>query len=118
MFEKLRAKPESVRKQLALGTTIIIFGAIFFVWWSSWDARTGQGEARAKTASPTESIKRVFQGFSAEVKGLYSQSVDTQPEEMAQKEVPATSTFDTSGMIVIDRSATSSVREGNNVLLR
>lgn len=118
MFETLRAKPEPVRKQLALGVTIIIFGAIFFVWWSSWDARTKRGEARAKTASPTESIKRVFQGFSSEVKNLYSQPASDQSEEAMQKDAPATSTFDTSGMIVIDRSATSSTKEGNGVLLR
>ena len=113
MFEQLRAKPEPVGKQLALGVTIILFGIIFFVWFSSWDARTTKDKAPEKTASPTASFGTVFQGFVTEVKDkiqLFSpQSSQGTPEETTEGKLPAaTSTFDISGIIVIDRSHASS----------
>lgn len=123
MLEKLRAKPEPVRKQLALGITIILFSIIFLVWFSSWDARIAKDEAREKTASPVVSLWAVFQGFTTEIKDMIDSvgsntPLRTQGEGEGKESQVATSTFDVSGIVVIDRTATSttfSTIEGNRV---
>lgn len=113
MLEKLRAKPESVRKQLALGITIVLFSVIFFVWFSSWDARIAKDEAREKTASPVVSLGAVFQGFTTEIKDRINSVGSGAPFGVSgaatEGETPtATSTFDISGIVVIDRTHSSS----------
>ena len=51
MLEKLRKKPEHIKKSISLVFTIVIFTGILFVWLSSWDARSRVGETREKTRS-------------------------------------------------------------------
>ena len=125
MLQKLRAKPDHVKKSLSLFLTIVIFSVILFVWLSSWDARSREDESRAKAVSPLSGFGTMFEGFTAGLRESISdapwggKNASSSPQA-SDEQVPlsvATSSpsFDISGVIVIDGSvgtttvATSSV---------
>ncbi len=108
MLEKLRAKPDYIKKSISLVVTIIISSGIFFVWLSSWDARNSVGETREKTLSPLAGFTSVFQGVSSDVKNAISGTPSYAENRRDGGESTATSTrttgFDISGVVVIDPS--------------
>ncbi len=112
MLEKLRAKPDHIKKSISLTMTIVIFSGILFVWVSSWDARMNKGEIREKTVSPLSGITTMFQDIVTDVKtGIsstpsYVENPAVSPDTTASS--TATSEFDLSGIVVIDPTSLSS----------
>jgi hypothetical protein len=72
MLEKLRAKPDHVKKWIALAVAAIISGIIFLVWLSSFDARQNGDYTRDKTVSPLDGVASMFQGIVSDVKTSFS----------------------------------------------
>ncbi len=112
MLEKLRAKPDHVKKSISLALTIFIFSGIVFVWLSSWDARNTGGETREKTLSPLAGFTTIFQGVISDVQSAISGSPSYVENRRDTGVVTPTSTgitvFDMSGVVVIDPSRTAS----------
>ena len=114
MLEKLRAKPDHIKKSISLTLTIVIFSGIVFVWFSSWDARMHEGEIREKTVTPLSGFTTMIDGFVSGIKTGIS-STPTYVENPAI--APATTTsatsttgFDLSGVVIIDSDhSTSSI---------
>lgn len=104
MLEKLRAKPDHVKKSIALAMTVVIFSVIVAVWWSSFDARQNGSEARDKALSPVAGFATLFQGIVSDVKNSFS-GMPSYTESPSSEAVVATSTisdFDMSGVVIID----------------
>ena len=112
MLEKLRAKPDHIKKNVSLFLTTCIFCGILFVWVSSWDARIHDEENRSKTLSPIAGVTSMFEGLITNLNDKISGApsyVDF--TEVATSTVSSTATssnnFDISGVVVLDSSATS-----------
>lgn len=109
MLEKLRAKPDHIKKSVALVLTIIIFSIILFVWISSWDARSRGDETREKTVSPLSGFTTMLEGFISDVRD----GVSDVPSFVENIPSAATSTatsspvFDLSGVVIIDPSVST-----------
>lgn len=123
MFKKIQEKPENVKKRISLILTLVIFGAIVFVWLSSWGARTNTNESRAQTASPIESFKEIFTGgisdisnsiINTEFFGGGTEDIGTDivlPPVVEQRPASSSSRFDMSGVVIIDlATSTKSTR--------
>ncbi|MBI5400526.1 MAG: hypothetical protein HZB12_00190 [Candidatus Yonathbacteria bacterium] len=113
MLEKLRSKPEHIKKSISLFLTIIIFSGILFVWVSSWDARTRGDEIRDKTVSPVIGVTSMFDGFVAGFKEKISGTpsfVEMNGVTAGTEPITATSTdsFDISGVVILDGSTATS----------
>ncbi len=120
MFKKIQEKPEHVKKRISLILTIIIFGVIVFVWVSSRTARMVAPESRARSASPIESFKEIFNGGISDIRDTIMRAEffggkheEPTPVDIAplveEKPTSATSTprFDMSGVIIIDRATST-----------
>lgn len=112
MLEKLRAKPDHIKKSISLVLTIVIFSIILFVWFSSWDARMRGDETREKTASPLSSFKMMLEGFVADVR----EGISSAPSYVENTPRVATSTtastapsplFDISSVVIIDSTTST-----------
>ena len=114
MLEKLRAKPDHIKKWIALAVAAIISGIIFLVWLSSFDARQNSDEARDKTVSPLDSVTRMFQGIVSDANRSFSDTssyvhnTGSSATTTTSATSTATSTFDISGVVIIDPSAKAS----------
>ncbi len=106
MLEKLRAKPDHIKKSISLVFSIVVFSGILFVWLSSWDARNSGGETREKTLSPLAGFTTVFKGIIADVQSAISGApsyVENRHDEVESTASPTETTdFDMSGVVVID----------------
>ncbi len=111
MLEKLRGKPDHIKKSISLVFTIVVFSGILFVWLSSWDARNSGGETREKTFSPLAGFSAVFQGIISDVKtgisGTPSYAENRRDGVESTASGTGTSDFDMSGVVVIDLSRVS-----------
>jgi len=111
MLEKLRAKPDHVKKSISLVLTVLIFLGILFVWISSWDARMHDEEIRNKTVSPVAGVTSMFDGFISGFKEIISGApsyIDLEGTASSTAlSATSTSVFDVSGVVVIDGSATT-----------
>ena len=122
MFKKIQEKPENVKKRISLILTLVIFGAIVFVWLSSWGARTNTNESRARTASPIESFKEIFTGGISDISNTITSNeffgggkeeigTDTVPPVVEQRPASSSSRFDMDGVVIIDlATSTKSAR--------
>ncbi len=116
MLEKLRAKPDHIKKNVSLFLTTLIFCGILFVWVSSWDARMHDEENRNKTLSPIAGVMSMFDGlvanFNDKISGAPSY-IDLGGVATSTTSSTATSSnnFDISGVVVIDASATSTASQ-------
>ncbi len=105
MLTTIRSKPHHEKQIIAGIITVILFSAIVFVWWSSRDARSNELVVQAKTVSPIEGVTSMFSGFVAGfTKEVSKASVDKNNEIAAPT---AGSSFDLSGVVVIDPSITT-----------
>jgi archaellum component FlaF (FlaF/FlaG flagellin family) len=108
MLEKLRAKPEHVKKSIALSSTSVIFGIVFLAWVSSWDARQNEEQAREQAVSPLAGFTQMIKGITADVKDTYSASPDAVTEDfMATTTTPESqkaTVLDASRIKVIDQA--------------
>lgn len=111
MFEKLRSKPEHIKKIISLILTIAIFSVIVFVWVSSWDARSESDSLKEKTVSPLSSFVNMGQGIISDMKDKissmpsYTENMNSQATSTPLRETniaSSTSDFNTSGMVIID----------------
>lgn len=107
MLEKLRAKPDHFKKSLSLILTIIIFSGILFVWISSWDARMRDQEIRDKTVSPIVGVTSMFDGLVAGFKEKISGTPSFVENSGTTTVATSTDSFDLSGVVVLDQSATT-----------
>lgn len=107
LLTRLRAKPDHIKKSVSLILTVIIFSGVLFVWVSSWDARMRDQEIRDKTVSPMAGMALMFDGFVSGFKDRISGV--SSPVENGEAATLATSTdsFDLSGVVVLDASASS-----------
>lgn len=106
MLEKLRAKPVHIKQRVAIIISVVISSVILFVWVSSQDARKSNMDTRVKTVSPTEGIASMLDGFFAS----FNEKVDSAQNGVVVPVVSndsATSTFDLSGIVVLDQKKTS-----------
>ncbi|OHA83342.1 MAG: hypothetical protein A2937_00680 [Candidatus Yonathbacteria bacterium RIFCSPLOWO2_01_FULL_47_33b] len=109
MLEKLRAKPNHIKKSIALFLAAVISVIIFFVWVSSWDARTNGDAIRGKTVSPLSGFSTMLDGFMSDVREGVS-GVPTYVENTPSPTIDTATTspsFDFSSVIVIDSSAST-----------
>ncbi len=112
MLEKLRAKPDHIKKSISLIFTLVIFSGILFVWLSSWNARSSGEETREKTLSPLAGFGTIFEDIVSDVKN----SISGAPSFVENRRVTGTSTvtsagvsdFDMSEVVVIDKKTSSS----------
>lgn len=123
MLKKIQAKPEHVKEKISLLLTLLIFGGIVFVWWSSWSARRTSVENRERTASPTESVREVFADVVTRITSKISSAPfyggEAEQPEMNITNIPTGTippqsasllpAFDVSGIVIIDL-ATSTKR--------
>ncbi|OHA79419.1 MAG: hypothetical protein A2747_03255 [Candidatus Yonathbacteria bacterium RIFCSPHIGHO2_01_FULL_44_41] len=104
---RLRAKPSHIKQIISIVLTLAISSGILFVWVSSWDARSSELEVREKTVSPVDGVASMFGGF---VEGL-KERMSELPSFMEANSKTATTTptdsFDLSGVVIIDQSATT-----------
>jgi len=109
MLEKLRAKPNHIKQSISLIITIVIFSGILFVWFSSRDARSRELEVRVMTVSPVDGVGAMFDGFVSGFKEKMSsqESAFDIEKKVIEAAIP-TDTFDISGVVVLDLSATTS----------
>ena len=113
ILEKLRSKPEKVKRGIALVVSAIIFCLIFVVWISSRNADTSP--TVNETLSPLSGFVTIFQNFITDVKNIGQTpgygNVETQGTATTTTVMPniATSTqnIDTSGIVIIDSSTTT-----------
>lgn len=101
MLETLRAKPHHIKQSISLAVTVVIFSVILFVWVSSRDARSREIEVREKTVSPVDGVSAMFDGFLSGFKERMSSA----PTPL--KQATTTDSFDLSGVVIIDPSASS-----------
>ena len=105
MLETLRAKPHHIKQSISLAITVVIFSAILFVWVSSRDARSREIEVREKTVSPVDGVSAMFDGFLSGFKERMSSA----PTKALQ--ATTTDSFDLSGVVIIDPSATTTMKK-------
>ena len=112
MLQKIRSKPEHVKKSLALVLTIFFFTIIVSVWLSSWDARATSEVSKEKAKSPLSGLKSVLSGITDEIRATYSstpvlsgESVATSTSEITKQ---GASVIDASRIVVIDQAKTIS----------
>jgi hypothetical protein len=118
MLEKMRAKSDSAKKSISLGFTFVIFAGIFFVWLSSWDARTNEQKIRDNTVAPLGGLGAMIDGFVMDVKDAMSGTPSfvkkgDKSNSAAGTSTPATTTangFDLSGVVIIDNSHATTTR--------
>lgn len=106
MFEKLREKPHHIKQSISLALTIIIFCGILFVWITSLDARNSEQQVRANTVSPVTGVTSMFDGFISGFKEKMS-GAPTENTNILVATTTATDTFDLSGVVIIDPSAST-----------
>ena len=105
MLERIRSKPEHVKKSLALVLTIFFFTIIMSVWLSSWDARATSEASKQKADGPLASLKSVLSGITDEIKTTYSSEPTFSGQSVASTTSgQGASVFDASRVVVIDRS--------------
>lgn len=113
LLEKLRAKPEHTKIVVSLVTTVVIFGGVLFVWLSSWDARSQEGDTRSKTVAPLTGLSAMFDGFQLFVSDLisgvpqYVKMNELAPTSTPMSTTTAVGNFDLSGVVVIDTVSTT-----------
>lgn len=110
MLEKLRAKPEHVKRNIALGATIVIFTGIVFVWWTSFEARIHKREAQEKALSPVESFKQLFNGITSSMKNSIADTpayVNTANIASSSSATSTSKIFDISEVVVVDTASTT-----------
>ena len=113
MLEKLRAKPDHVKKSISLVFTIVVFGGILFVWLSSWDAQQTETDVREKTASPVSSFTTMIDGLVSSVRDAISgaptvfETLGKSATSTTAGSATSTNNIDLSGIVIID-AATSS----------
>lgn len=110
MLETLRAKPDHIKKTIALTTTSVIFGVVLFVWWSSFDARKNEEQSRAQAVSPILGLASVLEGVTSEIKASYSSATSFEEDMGASvtgsiTKASSTAAFDTSSVVVIDAAS-------------
>ena len=108
MLQKIRSKPDHVKKSITLVLTVFIFTIIASVWLSSWDARQTSEVSKEKTDSPLASLKLVLSGITKDIKDTYSSSPDAVTEDFVAAtttpESQSASLFDASRVKVIDQA--------------
>ncbi len=111
MLEKLRSKPDHIKKIISLILTIVIFSAIVFVWVSSWDARAKSDTGRKETSSPISSFMDMGKGIISDVKDKissmpsYTENINSIASSTPLKETgiaSSSSDFNISGMVIIE----------------
>ncbi|MBI3634170.1 MAG: hypothetical protein HY228_00950 [Candidatus Yonathbacteria bacterium] len=116
MLEKLRSKPDHIKKIISFILTTVIFSVIVFVWVSSWDARSQSDSSREKTISPLSSFVNMGQGIISDVKDKissmpsYTENINPFASSTPLKETDlasSTSDFNISGMVIIDPTTNS-----------
>lgn len=107
MLEKLRSKPDHIKKSISLFLTIIIFLGILFVWLSSWDARMRGDEIRDKTVSPVVGVTSMFDGLISGFKEKISGTPSFVENNGTATVTTSKETFDLSGVVILDSSATT-----------
>lgn len=107
MLEKLRSKPDHIKKSISLFLTIIIFSGILFVWFSSWDARMRGDETRDKTVSPVVGVTSMFDGLISGFKEKISGTPSFVENNETATATTSKETFDLSGVVILDSSATT-----------
>lgn len=105
---RIRAKPNHIKQSISIVITIVIFSGILFVWWSSRDARSRELEVREKTVSPVDGVSAMFDGLVAGFKERMSNAPAFGEVSKQAATSTATDTFDISGVVIIDPSASSS----------
>lgn len=100
MLQKIRSKPDHVKKSITLVLTVFIFTIIASVWLSSWDARQTSEISKEKTDSPLASLKLVLSGITKDIKDTYSASPDAVTEDF----VVATTTPESQSATLLDAS--------------
>lgn len=102
MLETLRAKPHHIKQSISLAITVVVFSAILFVWVSSRDARSREIEVREKTVSPVDGVSAMFDGF---LSGFRERMSGANKTKGTDATATSTDTFDLSGVVIIDPSA-------------
>lgn len=125
MLKKIQAQPEHVRQKISFVLTLVIFVMIFFIWLSSWGARTASEDSRERTASPLESVKEIFSGTVSDVKDeianapflgeylhLKEGGISTAEVSAGEEATSSSPIFDASGVVIIDRIASTTKMDG------
>lgn len=111
MLEKLRSKPDYIKKNISLVLTVFIFSVIVLIWLSSWDARNNGGETREKTLSPFSGVIKVFQGMITDMQnGIFGTTSNTENTLGVGTTTPApagTRDFDMSGVVILEGTAST-----------
>lgn len=112
MLEKIRSKPDHVKKSLALVLTIFFFTIIVSIWLSSWDARATSEVSKEKAKSPLSGLKTVLSGITDEIRATYTSAPVLSGEEVATSTLDTAtqgaSVIDASRIVVIDQAKTIS----------
>ncbi len=110
MLEKLRAKPDHIKKGISLAFTIVVFTGIVLVWMSSWDAQQQEDTVREKTVSPLSGFSAMIDGLTLSIKDALSGTpsfVETNGRSGTTTQATSTGNFDVSGVVIIDQSTTT-----------
>ncbi len=115
MLEKLRSKPDHIKKTFSLVLTIIIFSIIVFVWVSSRENQSQKNvsmNAMSPLASLVEMMSEVISEAKERVSGMpsYTENINgTATNTPAKKDSVASSTtdFNISGIVIIDHTVKS-----------
>lgn len=115
MLERLRRKPDHVKKGIALSATIGFFSLILLVWLSSWDARMSSDETRNTAVTPASGLLSMLRGVTEDLKTSYSSvtSYDENPswsrggKTASATTTATTSSFNMAGVVIIDTSAST-----------
>lgn len=115
MLEKLRSKPDHIKKIFSLVLTIIIFSVIVFVWVSSWGNQS-QKNISMNALSPLASFMEMMSGVISETKekvsGMpsYTENINGMATNTPIRKAPvvsSTTDFNISGIVIIDPTAKS-----------
>lgn len=107
LLTRLRAKPPHVKQSIAVILTLIIFCVILFIWITSFDARTQSAEIRSTIVSPITGVSSLFESFFSGLKETISTAQLNPTATTTNNTVSATSSFDLSGVVIIDPTASS-----------
>lgn len=105
MLEKIRAKPDHIKKTIALASTTGIFSLVLFVWWSSWDARINEDQVREESVSPLASITSMLSGLTSDIKTSYSNTINGENNSTTEQTSTTTASrarFDMASVVVLD----------------
>ncbi len=105
MLNKLREKPDHIKRTISFVGAAVISLIIFFVWISSFNPQIKKKEDTVRSASFISSIISMFDGFISEVKSktvIESVPVNENNLVATPELVQTNDSFDSSGVIIID----------------